>query len=322
MSGHGGRLRGRYAPPVPAGELTATSADGSRLYVQTHGRKGDPTVVLVHGWCCSTVFWAPVIRDLVARGHRVVAYDQRGHGRSPLPDSGLYGSSVLADDLCAVLDAALDEGERVVLGGHSMGAMTLMAAARRPQFTEHAAALMLCSTGAHRLVGQATVVPFGRPRLRTWLQRRLLNSSLPMGPVTPVSQAVLKYAIMGPDSTREQARASATVVQATDRRSRAAWGRVLNRLDLSAEVPHLTQPTRVLFGTSDKLTPQRHGAELADWLPRCEGGLQLMPGRGHMTPTEEPDTVTEALVDLARRYLSPGEADAAEATSTVEGDAA
>ena len=123
------RPAGPYDLPAAARELTATSADGARLHVEVHGREQDPAVVLIHGWTCRTGFWAPVVRELTQTGHRVVAYDQRGHGRSPGADPRAYGPEVLADDLCAVLDAALRPGERAVLGGHSMGAMTLVAAA-------------------------------------------------------------------------------------------------------------------------------------------------------------------------------------------------
>ena len=73
---------GPYAPPVPAHELTAVSADGARIHVEVHGAEHAPAVVLVHGWTCSTAFWAAQIRAL-AGAYRVIAYDQRGHGRNP-----------------------------------------------------------------------------------------------------------------------------------------------------------------------------------------------------------------------------------------------
>lgn len=111
-----------------ARELTAVSADGTLLHVEVHGPETAPAVVLAHGWTCSTAFWAAQIRDLAA-DHRVIAYDQRGHGRT-LP-SQACSTDALADDLEAVLAATLAPGEKAVIAGHSMGGMTVLAAAAR-----------------------------------------------------------------------------------------------------------------------------------------------------------------------------------------------
>ncbi|WP_405139939.1 alpha/beta fold hydrolase [Nocardia sp. NBC_01388] len=58
---------------------------------------------------------------LAARGHRAVAYDRRGHGRSDDPGAG-YEFDTLADDLAALLDRLELTG--VTLVGHSMGGAT------------------------------------------------------------------------------------------------------------------------------------------------------------------------------------------------------
>ncbi|NEA01847.1 alpha/beta hydrolase, partial [Streptomyces sp. SID10116] len=160
---------GPYAPPVAARETTAVSADGARIHVEVHGPEGAPAVVLAHGWTCSTAFWAAQIRDLCT-DHRVIAYDQRGHGRSVAPSAADgYSTRALADDLEAVLAQTLAPGEKAVLVGHSMGGMTIMAAGDRAGVREHAAAVLLCSTGSSALVAEALVVPLlraGRARTR------------------------------------------------------------------------------------------------------------------------------------------------------------
>lgn len=291
---------GRYAPPAAGRELVAVSADGSRLHVEVHGPEGAPAVVLSHGWTCSTAFWAAQIREL-ARDHRVVAYDQRGHGRSPA--AAAYSTTALADDLVAVLEAALAPGERAVVAGHSMGGMTVMAAAGRPRFAEHAAAALLCSTGSSRLVAEATVLPLRPGRARTRLTRGLLGSPAPLGPVTPATRAVLKYATMGMGSAPDRVEACARIVHACPAGVRRAWSHVLAGLDLDDGLARLTVPTAVIVGSDDRLTPVVHARGLAAALPHCVG-LTELTGTGHMTPVEAPEAVTSAVRELTSRYLT------------------
>ncbi|MGV9344753.1 alpha/beta fold hydrolase [Streptomyces spiralis] len=279
---------GPYAPPVPARTLTVTSADGARLHAEVHGPDGAPAVVLAHGWTCSTAFWAAQIRALSA-DHRVIAYDQRGHGRSPA--SATCGTEALADDLEAVLKATLAPGEQAVIAGHSMGGMTVMAASTRPGFREHAAAVLLCSTGSSRLVARSTVVPIRAGRPRTWLTKHILGSRAPLGPVTPLALRILKYGTMGPGSAPHMVQACARIVHACPRTARHAWSQVLDALDLDHGVRELRVPTEIVAGTADRLTPPVHARELAAALPECVG-LTELPGIGHMTPVEAPDLVT------------------------------
>ncbi|MGN9756755.1 alpha/beta fold hydrolase [Streptomyces sp. SD31] len=292
---------GPYAPPAPARELVAVSADGARLHIEVHGPVDDPAapaVVLAHGWTCSTAFWAAQIRELSA-DHRVIAYDQRGHGRSPANPA--CSADALADDLEAVLKATLAPGEKAVIAGHSMGGMTVLAAAARPAFREHAAAVLLCSTGASRLVAESTVVPIRPGRLRTWLTKHILGSRAPLGPVTPIARAILKYGTMGPGSAPHMVEACARIVHACPRKVRYAWSHVLDLLDLDHGVRELAAPTAVIVGTADRLTPPVHARSLAAALPNCLGVTEL-PGLGHMTPVEAPELVTGKIRELVTAY--------------------
>src|SRR5579859_5337533 len=67
-------------PPVGTPRRTR-SADGTDLYFEVFGSEDKPTIVLAHGWTEALRYWALVIRELSPR-FRLVAYDQRGHGRS------------------------------------------------------------------------------------------------------------------------------------------------------------------------------------------------------------------------------------------------
>ncbi|MEU7056805.1 alpha/beta hydrolase [Streptomyces sp. NPDC046197] len=292
---------GAYAPVAPTRELTVVSADGARLHVEVHGPDdaAAPAVVLAHGWTCSTAFWAAQIRDLAA-DHRVIAYDQRGHGRSPA--SSACGTDALADDLEAVLAATLAPGEKAVIAGHSMGGMTVMAASSRPAFLQHAAAVLLCSTGSSRLVAESTVVPIPAGPLRTWLTRHILGSRAPLGPVTPLARRILKYATMGAGSAPHMVEACARIVHACPRRVRHTWSKVLDLLDLDHGVRELRVPTAVVAGTADRLTPPVHARALAAALPECVG-LTELPGLGHMTPVEAPELVTGKIRELVTTYV-------------------
>lgn len=103
-------------------------AAGGRTLAATDDGAGVP-VVLLHGLTATRHYVVMGSRSLERSGHRVLAYDARGHGESdPAPQPGAYGYEELCGDLVAVLDAAgLD---RAVLAGASMGAHTILRLAR------------------------------------------------------------------------------------------------------------------------------------------------------------------------------------------------
>ena len=87
---------------------------------------GLPTVVLTHGYSLSLKCWVFQRRALKAAGYRVVSWDQRGHGRSARGERETYVIDQLGSDLRAVLADTVPSGD-VVLVGHSMGGMTMLA---------------------------------------------------------------------------------------------------------------------------------------------------------------------------------------------------
>ncbi|MDH6141991.1 non-heme chloroperoxidase [Kitasatospora sp. GP30] len=95
---------------------TIRTPDGTQLFYRDWGT-GRP-VVFVHSMLMSSQMWQHQMQHLVEHGHRAIAYDRRGHGRSDDPGTG-YEFDTLADDLAALL-AELDLTD-VTLVGHSMG---------------------------------------------------------------------------------------------------------------------------------------------------------------------------------------------------------
>lgn len=120
--------------------MAGAGAAQESLTIDAHGvllageQAGEGTpIVLLHGLTATRRYVVMGSRALQRSGHRVIAYDARGHGSSaPAPDPSAYGYEQLADDLEAALDAL--QIERAVLAGASMGAHTaLHLALTRPQ---------------------------------------------------------------------------------------------------------------------------------------------------------------------------------------------
>jgi non-heme chloroperoxidase len=95
---------------------TIKTRDGVDLYVKDWG-SGRP-VVLIHGWPLNADSWDDQALALAEAGHRVIAYDRRGFGRSSQPWTG-YDYDSLADDLAQVLEAT--GAQDATLVGFSMG---------------------------------------------------------------------------------------------------------------------------------------------------------------------------------------------------------
>ncbi|WP_329578434.1 alpha/beta hydrolase [Kitasatospora sp. NBC_01250] len=297
--------RSEFVLPEPVQRLRVRSADGSWLNAETFGPSGSPIVVLVHGWTCNTAFWAPVVHRLAA-DHQVIAYDQRGHGRSDIPVGRAgYSTRALAEDLQAVVTRLVPEGRRAVLAGHSMGGMTVMAAGGRRAVAARTAAVLLCSTGASDLTDHLRVLPpFVRPpALRRALHRHVLQSALPMGPVSALSKALLKQGTMGPGATAAQVAACAEIVHACPAGVRSGAARMLGDLDVRPGLTMLEAPTAIMVGSRDKLTPPPHAHAMYAALRRPDG-LQELPGVGHMAPIERPDEVAAELRRLVRTHLT------------------
>lgn len=300
--------RGRELVPLtPTVRQTVTAPGGPDINVAIYGPDGAPTVVLAHGWTCAIDFWTPQIRALSA-GLRVVAYDQRGHGRSGRPGPGGYTMDALADDLLAVLDACVPAGERVVLVGHSMGGFaTLAFAGRHPaELRRRIAGVVLASTAATDTVADTRVLPGGPAALRgarTAVARAVLGSTAPTGPASPISRRVVRFATLGPAASPAQVAFCERIALACPPVVRGGFAAAIAQLDLGAQVAQLDVPTIVVTGTDDRLLPPGHSRRLAAGLPALVELVEL-PNVGHMTPVEAPTVVTGLIQRLVDLYLA------------------
>ncbi|MFH0732882.1 MAG: alpha/beta hydrolase, partial [Candidatus Omnitrophota bacterium] len=104
---------------------TATSADGTVINYYEHGQEG-PVLVFVHGWSCDASYWREQVEYFKHKYHMVLI-DLAGHGRSGSGREN-YTMEAFGQDVKAVVESI--GAEKVVLIGHSMGALVIADAAR------------------------------------------------------------------------------------------------------------------------------------------------------------------------------------------------
>ena len=286
---------------LPDGHHTQiTTSDGATLaltHVGKHGPSqpgpsepgpGEPSVVLSHCWMGARQVWGHVAQRLADDGHHVVLYDQRGHGESTL-GSDPISIERLGDDLAEIL-AALELGS-VVLGGHSMGGMTVMAYAgrHREDAARRVAGSVLSSTSARRKsltkrdgdIGEAVLSGKGF----TWnMSRPVLGRALVRRQVGDVASAATLDAIR-----------SMTIN--TPPEVRGPLARAMTEMDLRAHLEHFSWPTRVVVGSKDTLTVPAWNEEIAELIDGAS--FHVAEGCSHMLPMEAPGLLADALAELA-----------------------
>ena len=139
--------------PPPPGSRTVTTDDGIDLHVEVDGvEDATLTVLFAHGFTARLAEWE-LQRAAVRDRARLVLFDQRGHGRSAWTRLTAATIDRTGRDLGQVLDATTPAGP-VVLAGHSMGGMSILALARqRPElFGDRVVGVFLLATSSGGLV--------------------------------------------------------------------------------------------------------------------------------------------------------------------------
>lgn len=274
-----------------------TTDDGALLaaYVREPSGPAGRTVVLGHGWILDHRSWLPVLRTLDP-SLRVVLWDQRGHGASTLAGGsrkvGQESIRRLGADLQEVLKQLAPQDEQVVLGGHSMGGMTILAyAGLAPQeFTERVCGVALVSTAAGGLRGRGRR---GEHQLMTAMRH------LPVRIGRGMTEKAHRAAAFGPRANPADVHDATVIVRGTRVNVFAGYYDALMQHDEVAALASMQKvPAQVLVGARDRLTPPKLAQRIAAGLPQAE--LQTLDGLGHMLQWEAPDRVAKAIEDLAR----------------------
>ncbi|MFC3346811.1 alpha/beta fold hydrolase [Streptomyces echinoruber] len=283
-----------------------------RLFGRRH--PAPVTVVFSHGYCLNQDSWhfqRAALRGVV----RTVHWDQRSHGRSArgraqVEDGVPLTIEQLGRDLKAVIDAAAPEGP-IVLVGHSMGGMTVMALADQyPELiSERVVGVALVGTSSGRL-GE---VNFGLPVAGVTMVRRVLPGVLrALGQRAELVEKgrratadlfagiIKRYSFASRDVDPAVARFAERMIESTPIDVVAEFYPAFDDHDKTGALAHFRDiPVLVLAGIDDLVTPSEHSEAIADLLPEAE--LVLVPDAGHLVMLEHPDVVTDRLADLLVR---------------------
>jgi non-heme chloroperoxidase len=271
---------------------TVRTPDGAQLAVwDVEGDgPGAPIVVLPHCWGCSHEIWLPVARRLRDHGHRVVLYDQRGHGASTRGTAPL-AMETLALDLAHILEA--QDVRDAVLAGHSMGGMTIMSLATyRPEvMRERTRAAVLVATSAHD------------PRGQSFPPAARLASAFIASPIVTRSMRSSQghrfvRGAFGVDPAPSHLLLTRDLFAGCDPSVRGGWLTAMTTMNLLAGIAGIEVPTTVMVGTRDTLTVPARAEDIASTIPRAR--LVTLEDRGHMLPLEDPDAVTDEIVRAAK----------------------
>jgi 3-oxoadipate enol-lactonase len=240
------------------------------------GRTDGPVVVLSNSLGSTHRMWDAQLADLEQR-FRVVRYDTRGHGESPVP-LGPYEIDDLADDLVTLLDRL--DVKRAHIVGLSLGGMTAMkVAARNPDRVDR---LVLLCTGAQLAPASG------------WTDRA---ATVRTHGAVAVAGAVVERWFTAEHLAAQPGvrRRHELMVAATPAEGYAGCCEAIAALDLRDDLSSIIAPTRAIAGADDPATPPAKLQEIADGVK--DGRLLIVSRAAHLANAERPEAINRAVIE-------------------------
>jgi 3-oxoadipate enol-lactonase len=236
-----------------------------------------PVLLLGSSLGTTAALWDNEIEAL-AREYRVVRYDHRGHGRSPV-SPGPYTIADLGGDLIALLDRL--EVRRASLAGISLAGMASMwVASHAPHRVERLA--LMCTSAR---LGPATM----------WATRA---ATVRADGLDVIADAVIARWVP-PEFARAHPEIMAglrAMLVATPAEGYAGCCQAIEVMDLVPDLPQITAPTLVVAGLNDEATPPAHAQVIADAIPGAR--LSLLAGAAHLPHISRSDLIVDLLLSF------------------------
>jgi len=266
--------------------------------------------LLVHGLAANLAFWYLRIAPALARHHRVVMLDLRGHGRSSMPRTGYSGDGI-AEDLRDLLDHL--GVDRVHIAGHSFGGNAALHFACL--FPERTASLTLADVRVRSVQPKVELQEWAAwPHCRSYFDKlgiridekaedigfelfeRVAHIRLeqPERLAESLAQVASPFTGIGGEAA---ARRWLELMATTSAREELSKGAVIHREEIAA----LTMPALLVYGELSQALPSAFG--LQKILSRAQ--LEIVPGAGHFFPAKFPDRLAAPLLAFVDRIRIP-----------------
>jgi pimeloyl-ACP methyl ester carboxylesterase len=288
-----GEMRAEVAagPPLPYGRRIELPGRGITFVREVPGPTPDaPTLLLLHGWIASAgLNWFQAYEAL-GEHFRVVALDQRGHGRG-LRSWKRFRLADCADDAAALLDVL--EIPSAVTVGYSMGGPVAQLLWRR--HPEKVSGLVFCATATGFVFTAAMAALAGTTRVGQWANR------LPRQWVRQLPMISSLQTGGRPNSIQRWASAE---MRRHDPRAVLEAGAAIGNYSAKRWIHEVDVPTSVLVTTADRAIVPERQLELAETIP---GATVHEVADGHVACIRASfaDPLRSACDDVAARVIAP-----------------
>ncbi len=255
------------------------------IYYETHG-SGFP-LVLIQGWGYSSEMWSPEFIGKFSKFYRVITFDNRGAGRSSVPDIP-YTMKMLADDLAGLMDA-INVPKAHILGA-SMGAMIAQEFAIN--YPEKVRGLILCMATC----GGSKSVPVSNE-----VQRKMFIVANPPPEMSREEVLELWWSLVySPNYVKEHRdellKGALSVKYPTTITGKRRQAEAVFNFDAYDRLPNIRSPTLVMAGEKDLIVPAENSRIVAKLIPGAE--LRLFKGAPHGFLREKMDEAVQEILDF------------------------
>jgi pimeloyl-ACP methyl ester carboxylesterase len=260
---------------------------GIEMYYEIHGQGKEPPLILIQGWGYSSEMWSHEFLGKLTKSLRVIIFDNRGTGRSSVPDIP-YTMKMMADDLSELMDA-LKVPKAHILGA-SMGAMIAQEFALN--HSEKVKGLILCMATC----GGPKSIPVSRE-----VQEKMFTTANPPPNMTKEQVLELWWSLVySPNYVKEHRdellEGTLSVKYPTTVTGKRRQAEAVFTFDSYDRLPNIKTPTLIMAGEKDAIVPVENSRILAERIPGAK--LRLFKDAPHGFMREKMDEAIAEILDF------------------------